>query len=651
MERESFEDEETAALMNERFVCIKVDREERPDVDRIYMEACQAINGSGGWPLNAFLLPDARPFYAGTYYPPVAKFNRPSWKDVLVSLSTSYHDNHAEVVKQAERLTQNIDRGGHSLLSVEPDAADHHEWRTSVLDKIHHTYDDTNGGFGTGQKFPMSQTLEALLLHGVAHERPGDVATVEHATLAMLDGGLYDQLGGGFSRYTVDRAWRVPHFEKMLYDNALLLRLLAKLHLVAPNPRYVTAIEQTTEWLQREMLLPSGGYRAALDADSEGVEGKYYVWRLEEIEGLLDSEQARLVIAFYGLTEAGNWEEERTNIPYRPMTLEACAQQVGLPVDVARAQLAEARTVLHDHRFKTRVHPGEDDKVILQWNSLLVSAFTWAYRATADDRYTDLATQLYQTIENQLFNEGGWFRNITGGHLGAPAFLDDLAALAEAQLDLYAVTFDDRFIGWSQGGTPTDSRAGGIDDSTARPPTPGAMGTAQAILGTFAADRGPMFLLKPRAGDELPVASIDLFDNALPSGNGQFMRCLLRLGRLLDRPDFTTRGEEMLAAMAGSMQRYPTSFGGWLHAALEHAVANEEMVVTGPGAQAAARSLLSRYRPGLLIVATETPKEDVPLFKNRYLTDGLRFYHCHNQVCSQPATSLTSTLAQLDQLS
>ncbi|NJC26451.1 hypothetical protein GGR27_001950 [Lewinella antarctica] len=643
MERESFEDEATAALMNEYFVCIKVDREERPDVDRIYMEACQAISGSGGWPLNAFLLPDARPFYAGTYYPPVAKYNRPSWKDVLLSLSSSYREKRDEVTEQAERLTKNIAGGGLKMLRIEPEASDHTAWRTAVMGKLKDGLDPSNGGFGGAPKFPMSQSLEAMVANAVLHGEGVHAYDAGQSALAMLNGGIYDHLGGGFSRYTVDAAWRVPHFEKMLYDNALLLRLLAKLEMTQPNPRYRKAIAETTAWLQREMLLPSGAYRAALDADSEGIEGKYFVWQLEEIEGLLPEDQAKLIAEFYNITEAGNWEEEHTNIPYRTDSLKVVADRLGLPLDVAEAKLKAARKKLHDYRFTTRIHPGEDDKVILQWNALLVSAWTWCYRALNDGQYLQLAEELNTKLTDLLHQNGDWHRNSTGGQLGAPAFLDDLAALAEARLDLFDVTSDLPHLSTELvGGAVVE--AGSSDRSNGD----GAKELLNRIARDFGNEDSPMYNLRAAGASELPVVSVDLFDNALPSGNSQTMHGFLRLSRLMDDPEYLQRGENMLAAMAGSLERYPSSFGGWVHAALLHAGADRELVIVGPGAAAAAKQFLSRYRPGLLVAATETANDDLPLFRNRYLTGELRFYVCENRACRAPVSTVNEALLLLD---
>ena len=606
MERESFEDEATARVMNDNFVCIKVDREERPDVDQVYMDACQAITGGGGWPLNAFLLPDARPFYAGTYYPPERKYNRPSWTELLAYIARTYRENREEVEQQARQLVENIGEGGGRLLGIETQAED---GVGRMMEQLRGAYDEARGGFGGAPKFPQSQALELLLAHGVLTGNNHDVYRAGQSMLAMLNGGIYDQLDGGFSRYTVDAHWRVPHFEKMLYDNALLLRLLGKLQAAAPNPRYVAAMAETTDWLLREMALPEGGYRAALDADSEGVEGKYYVWQYRELEEIL-GERAGAVADFYGITQAGNWEEEATNIPYRPG-----GGAVTPEVAAAREQLAEVR--------RRRVPPGADDKLILQWNALLVSGWCWCYRGTGEPRYLELARYLYQHLQEKLHHQGRWYRNLTDGQLGAPAFLDDHVALAAAALDLSEVTFDLDYA-------LRDARS-----------------LVDHVLDTFSDAEGLMCYLRPPARSELPVATQDYYDNALPSGNSQLAHTLYRLGRLTGDKAYTQRAERMVAALAGAVQRYPTSFAGWGLTYLLLQQPERELVVTGPGAVGAATAFLSDYRPGLLIVAAEHDRADVPLLQNRYLSQQ-RFFVCENQACKLPVATAEAARQLLD---
>ncbi|WP_198661738.1 thioredoxin domain-containing protein [Lewinella sp. IMCC34183] len=616
MERESFEVEATARIMNEHFVCIKVDREERPDVDQVYMDACQAITGGGGWPLNAFLLPDTRPFYAGTYYPPERKYNRPSWTELLLHLAGLYRDDRDSLEEQAARLVDTLSSGGDRLLGMTTAA----EGPDPMLENLRKSYDGARGGFGGAPKFPMSQALELLLAAGVLTGNNQDIYFAGHGMRAMLAGGIYDQLAGGFSRYTVDAHWRVPHFEKMLYDNALLLRLLGKLQLVHPDPRYAQAIAETTDWLAAEMALPDGGYRAALDADSEGVEGKYYVWQYAELEALLPPETVELVADFYGITREGNWEEEHTNIPYRPGPLPAVT---GLSPDVAVAKLADARRILADAR-RQRIPPGADDKLLLQWNALLVSGWCWCYRGTGEERYLRLATKLYADLQRQLHQDGRWYRNRTRGTLGAPAFLDDYAALAAAALDLGEATFDPDYA-------LTDARA-----------------LVDHVLETFSDAQATMFYLRPPDGSELPVATRDFYDNALPSGNSQMAHNLYRLGRLTGEAAYTGRAERMVEAMRGALQRYPGSFAGWGLTALLLGAPERDLVVTGPGAKAAAREFLSHYRPGLLIVASEVDRGDLPLLRNRYLSE-LRYFVCKNRTCHLPVTTAEEARHQLNQ--
>ncbi|CAH1001499.1 hypothetical protein LEM8419_02402 [Neolewinella maritima] len=608
MERESFEVQATAEVMNRHFVCIKVDREERPDVDQVYMDACQAITGGGGWPLNAFLLPDARPFYAGTYYPPERKYNRPSWTELLEYIARTYREDRQEIEEQAQKLVENIRTGSDRMLGIElPENAGMEQ----LMEQLRGAYDEARGGFGGAPKFPQSQALELLLAHGILSGNNHDVYRAGRSMRAMLDGGIYDQLGGGFSRYTVDAHWRVPHFEKMLYDNALLLRLLGKLQAVTPDDRYLQAIEETTAWLQREMALPGGGYRAALDADSEGVEGKYYVWQYRELEDLLPAEDVEAVAEFYGITHAGNWEEEATNIPYRPVGSAELTPRI-----------AAARELLATERRK-RVPPGADDKLILQWNALLISGWCQCYRGTGEARYLELATYLYRHLREKLHHDGQWYRNLTSGQLGAPAYLDDYAALAAAALDLSEATLDLRYA---------------LEDGRQ---------LVDHVLATFSDADDRMFYLRPPAESELPVATQDFYDNALPSGNSQMAHTLYRLGRLTGEEVYTRRAERMLSALAGALQRYPTSFAGWGLTALLQAYPERELVVTGPGAVAAATEFLSDYRPGLLIVAAEYDRWSLPLLENRYLSE-LRYFVCENRSCQLPVATAEAARELLD---
>lgn len=606
MERESFEDDAVAAYMNEHYVCIKVDREERPDVDQVYMEACQAISGGGGWPLNAFLLPDGRPFYAGTYYPPQSAHNRPGWIDLLRHFVRLYHEERAKVEEQANGLTDSIGKAPNIFITDELTAEDPFdaEKMETMVATLRSRFDLTNGGFGGAPKFPMSQSLELLLDHGLLTDNDSSLALARKGMSAMIRGGIYDQIGGGFARYTVDGAWRVPHFEKMLYDNGLLLRLLGKLQLSGPDPEWVTTIEETVGWLKREMRSPSGSFYAALDADSEGVEGKFYVWDYDELELVLGQDRLTQAERFFGVSKAGNWAEEQTNIFYRSAPVPA----------VEATAFDETKKILFDHR-ENRIRPGRDEKIILQWNALLISGLTYCYRATGEQEQLDLATKSLSALRRECFHEGQWYRNFTAGRRGTPAYLDDLAALAEALLDLYAVTFDFALL-------------------------EEAMAITEDVLNRFSGAEGGLFYLRPLKGNELPVATVDLYDNALPSGNSQLLNVLHRLAQMSGRQDWASLLDERLTQMVGGVTKYPTSFANWGRLLLLKSRKERELVVTGPGSRAAARELGKKYWPDLVIVATETDRPDFPSLKDRYLDDRRRFFLCENQSCHQPVDSV-----------
>ncbi|HEY0752147.1 MAG TPA: thioredoxin domain-containing protein, partial [Chitinophagaceae bacterium] len=371
MERESFEDPAVAKLMNEQFVNIKVDREERPDVDMIYMDAVQAISGSGGWPLNVFLTPDRKPFYGGTYYPPVKAFNRASWRDVLTAISAAYHEKRDEILTQAETLTEHIKRsnsfgqGADNLMakSEEIDIAYEHVMKTA--DKVW-------GGFGRAPKFPQMAVIKFLLRY---HHISGNREALEQALLSldkMSRGGIYDHIGGGFARYSTDTEWLVPHFEKMLYDNALIVSTLCEAYLITGKKEYRNAIEETLSFVERELTHPEGGFYSTLDADSEGVEGKFYVWSYAEVVETLGNKNAAFFCKYYDITEKGNWEGQ--NIPWNPKSLKEV-------IDEAQITEKEAIDIIRDGKEKLlerrgqRVRPGLDDKILLGWNALMNTAY------------------------------------------------------------------------------------------------------------------------------------------------------------------------------------------------------------------------------------------------------------------------------------
>lgn len=449
MERESFEDETVAAFMNEYFINIKVDREERPDVDSIYMEAIQMINGGhGGWPLNCFLLPDGRPFFGGTYFPPRQAHGRASWMMVLNNIQTAYNKRRNEVLAQAEKIMSYIASSDSYFVSdLAGMAANENPFDLAYLEQTFNVlkqgFDSIDGGFGHAPKFPSVMPLLYCLNY---HHYTANREAMEHLQLsldAMIYGGIYDQIGGGFARYSVDKVWLAPHFEKMLYDNALLVSLLADSYKATGKTLYRETIEETLVWVEREMLSTEGGFYSALDADSEGVEGKFYVWSKEEVEHIL-GEEAALFCQFYDLSEEGNWEE--TNILRRLQSFAGFAKQHGIAEAELRTKMKAGRDKLLSARAG-RIRPGLDDKILLAWNALMCTAYCKAYQATSTRHYRDIAEKNMAFLLEKFSNaDGSILHDYKNGKAKNNGFLDDYALLIEALLACYEISFDKKYL-------------------------------------------------------------------------------------------------------------------------------------------------------------------------------------------------------------
>ena len=398
MERESFEDEATAALMNQYFINIKVDREERPDIDHIYMDAVQAMTGSGGWPLNVFITPELKPFYGGTYFPPVNAHNRMSWKEVLQRVDAVYRDKKAEIQEQAERLTDHLissNAFGLDKRANDDDDLFSEETLQTIADNILKSADKVWGGFGKAPKFPQTFSIQYLLRH---YHYSKDEQSLEQATFAMdkmIYGGIYDQIGGGFSRYSTDDRWQIPHFEKMLYDNALLLNVLAEGYQITGKELYANTIRQTIGFLKREMLNEEGGFYSALDADSEGIEGKYYVWSKDEIVDILGSEDAEIFCRFFQVTDEGNWEE--SNILWSKNSVKSFAEENSLDLAWMKESIHNGIEKLLVEREK-RIRPQLDDKILLNWNALMITGLCKSFEALQDESYKELAVNCMKFV-------------------------------------------------------------------------------------------------------------------------------------------------------------------------------------------------------------------------------------------------------------
>jgi uncharacterized protein YyaL (SSP411 family) len=620
MERESFEDPDTAALMNERFVSIKVDREERPDVDAIYMDAVQALTGSGGWPMTVFCTPEGEPFYGGTYFPDEDRHGMPSFRRVLTAVAEAWRDRRDEALRQGQALTRAIARQAEVPASDEPlgEAV-----LRAAFDGLRRGFDETWGGIGGAPKFPQPMTWEFVLrchLRGLP-----DAGTMARRTLdRMAAGGMYDQLGGGFHRYSVDGRWHVPHFEKMLYDNAQLALLFLHGWQVLGVDRYREVCIETLEYLLREMRHPEGGFFSSQDADSEGVEGKFFVWSQAELAEAATED----VAAFFGATPEGNWEG--TNVLWTPFPPTTVAAELGVDeADLVR-RVAEARPRLLAARDE-RVHPGTDDKVLSGWNALVIRAFAEAGRALGEPRYVDAAVDAAEFVLRELRREDGrLLRTWREGRAGGPAYADDVALMAQACLTLHETTLDLRWY--------HDARAL----------------TTDLIRLFHDDDRGGFFQTGADA-EALVVRPKELFDNAVPGGNSAAAEVLQRLALLEGDASLERAGLSALRLVREGMGRAPSGFGHALCALDLYLSTPREIAVVGPPDDPATRALADRvwssFRPNLVLAAgaPDDPRAaEVPLLAGRSMLDGRpAAYVCERFACRRPVSDADDLDAEL----
>ena len=521
MERESFEDPRTAELMNENFVCVKVDREERPDVDALYMEAVQGMTGRGGWPLNVFLTPEQLPFYGGTYFPPDARSGMPAWTQVLLAIAESWSENSAEIRAGGERLRERLSGGAVLLPSTEPI---HEASLDAAVSRLREAFDARDGGFGAAPKFPQASVIEFLLLRG---ERTMSLTTLR----AMASGGIHDLLGGGFARYSVDDTWTVPHFEKMLYDNALLARAYLHGWQASGEERLREVCLDTLDWALREMRGPEGGFYSALDADSEGVEGRYYVWTVAELREVL-GEDADAAIAWLGAGEEGNFMDPHHPAPGLNVLQDRGARPEEPVRERIRAKLLEAR--------EARVRPALDDKRLTSWNALMISALADAGAAlggTDGLGYTDAAVRCAEFILRELRDDDGHLmRTYNHGQAKIDAFLEDHAFLLEALIGLFEATCEERWF--------TEATA-----------------LADVLIARFADTERGGFFSTAADGEALIARRKDLEDSPIPSGASSAAMGLLRLSQLTGESDYERHATSVLRLLHEIAPRHPTGFG------------------------------------------------------------------------------------------
>jgi uncharacterized protein len=616
MERESFEDEQTAKLMNEYFINIKIDREERPDLDHVYMDAVQAMAGGGGWPLNVFLMPDGKPFYGGTYFPPTRAFNRPSWKEILENIHQAYKERKHELESQAENLTAHLTNANAFGVAASKDQFNESDLKT-IATNILKQADREFGGFGAAPKFPQTFTIQYLLRH---YHYTKDEASLKQALLSldkMIYGGIYDQIGGGFARYSTDAEWLAPHFEKMLYDNALLVGVMAEAYQLTKNELYQETIQDTIQFIQREMMSAEGGFYSALDADSEGVEGKFYVWSKAEIEELL-GEDAAIFCGFYDVSEEGNWEH--VNILRIKQPLDEFAMSRGMNEAELKLKLESSGKKLVAAREK-RIRPALDDKILLGWNALMNTALSKAYAATLNDSYKHAAIDNMRFLEEKFQKGGTWHHTYKEGLAKIPAFLDDLAYLASAYIHLQEITADTGHL----------LRAEEL---------------VQAIIEGYSDESNAMFYFTRKDQADIIVRKKEIYDGATPSGNAVMASVLSYLARVLDKPEWEERAGSMAVSLRSVITRYPTSFGVWAQQAQQIVHGVNEIAIIGDKAEDYLHDLLPVYLPGKLLQASINGDEKFPLLRGRSGEHTL-VYHCRNYVCLQPFETIKDFLASL----
>jgi uncharacterized protein YyaL (SSP411 family) len=612
MAHESFEDPATADLMNELFVNVKVDREERPDVDGIYMAAVQAMNGHGGWPMTVFLTPEGKPFFAGTYFPKEARGQMPSFRQVLEAMAGAWHDRRDEIEAQSDRLvaavSQRIGPGDEAITQSQLQAA----YKQMIA-----TVDGHNGGFGGAPKFPQVPGLEFLLRISGEEWAPEAVGALRLTLDRMAAGGIYDHLGGGFARYATDTVWLVPHFEKMLYDNALLARLYLRAGQALGVADYLRVARETLDYMLADLGLPGGGLASAEDADSEGVEGKFYVFGYDEFAGLVGT-NAAVVAAVLGVSPSGNFEG--ANIVHAAAGLDEVASEHGVSSEWLGVALADAKTRLLEARNR-RIRPGLDDKVITAWNGLALRALAEAGAVLEDERYVEAARANARFVLSKLRRaDGRLLRSYRQGEANVPGFLDDYAAYAIGLFTLYQATGEDE---WFVAG----------------------LGLVREMLDLFW--DGTEFLSTAHDADELITRPQDVMDNPTPSGNSLAAEALLIAALLTGEPELFDRAESALRAGSALAEQYPAAVGHLLAVAHSWRAPPREVAIVGTGADELVRVFWERYRPEA-VLATGVTESTVPLLEGRlpHTGDPLA-YVCQRFACAAPTGDAEVLRSQL----
>ena len=648
MERESFENPEIAAIMNRHFVCIKVDREERPDIDQIYMNAVTMMTGQGGWPMTVFLTPDGKPFYGGTYYPPHDLYGRPGFPRVLEAVAEAWRERRTEIEEQGGLLIQEMK--GRSTLDLAPAPVTPYLLDTA-FSNLRQGFDGRFGGFGGAPKFPQPMIVDFLLRYAKRSRRDEPLRMAELTLEKMAFGGMYDQLGGGFHRYSTDAHWLVPHFEKMLYDNAQLAHTYLRAYQLTGDGLYRRIVEETLDYVRREMTAPEGGFYSSQDADSEGEEGKFFVWTAAEVEAVLGKEDAAFFDRFYDVSERGNFEEKNVlNVPAAP---DAFARSIGMDPRELEGRLAEMRRKLFEAR-ELRVKPGRDEKIVTAWNGLMLATFADAGAVLERADYLQTAINNAEFLLREMARDGTVMRTgkhdhrhpvaddgsgVEGAHpllqstgfrvAPIPGFLEDYATLTDGLLHLYEATFRREYL-----------------DS--------AVELANRMMERFADPAGGFFDTASDA-ETLALRPKDEMDNATPAGNSVAVEALLDLGVLTGSEEYYNRAADVLRRAKGALERHPHAFGRLLCAADFFVGPVKEVAVIGPMEDSATQKLINtvrrEFRPNAVLAAAEpgdSGSAQIPLLAEREMVGGKpTAYVCENYACKQPVTEVPDLEQQL----
>ncbi|MDM5189188.1 thioredoxin domain-containing protein [Bacillus sp. DX4.1] len=623
MEGESFEDEEVASLLNLYFIPIKVDREERPDIDSIYMSVCQMMTGQGGWPLNVFLTPDQKPFYAGTYFPKHSHYNRPGMMDILPQLAHIYESDQERITAVTKQLMEGLQ----NKVKASKETALHNKIIHSTFQQLASNFDTIYGGFGGAPKFPSPHMLMYLLRYQLLTENEQALYFVKKTLDGMANGGIYDHVGFGFARYATDETWLVPHFEKMLYDNALLLHAYTEGYQVFHDDRYKQVAEEIVTFIKREMTDKNGSFYSALDADSEGVEGKYYVWSKAEIIEVLGDELGALYCKVYDVTEEGNFEG--ANIPNLIHTdWQKIAEQFELSIAEIKEKLEIAREVLLAKR-SLRIYPHLDDKVLTSWNALMISALAKASRVFGNEEYVQLAKGALAFIEEQLIVEERVMARYRDGEVKYKGYIDDYAYLLWAYMEMYETTFDISYVKKAK-----------------------EIVTRMNTL-FWDQDNGGFFFTG-NDGEELLIRDKEVYDGAMPSGNSVAAVQLLRLSSLIGDETFRQQVEEMYTTFSQSISSYGSGHAQFLQSLLFMESPRKEIVIVGEDSderQRLVKKLQGKFAPNYSVLIAASPNEFAGIadfaVNHKKIGNELTVYICQNYACEQPLTDMKEILKKI----